>query len=81
MIEQKVQLLLDAKDKQIELLTEQIVLLQELAEQRRLAFMHQCKELANHRQFEHSRNHPWAFFWYCMLRNVWPFSIWYHRFD
>lgn len=41
----------------------------------------QRTELAYHRQFEHSRNHPWFFFWWLLLHNVWPFRWWYGRFD
>lgn len=39
-------------------------------------------ELAHHREFsEYSRKHPWQFFLWLLLNNVWPFSLWYHRFD
>ncbi len=79
--EHVLQQLLDANARIIEQQEEQIELLKDLAETRRLGFLHQCKELAEHRQFEHSRNHPWQFFWWLVLRNVFPFSIWYHRFD
>ena len=76
------QKLLDAKDRTIELQQEQITLLETLAESRRLAFMYQCKELAEHRDLHKNiKNGPWGFFWWLLLGNVWPFSIWYHRFD
>jgi hypothetical protein len=80
-MDEQIQKLLVAKDTIIEQLEEQNELLKDLAESRRLAHMHQCKELAEHRQFVHTRNHPWRFFWWLVLRNVWPFSIWYSRFD
>jgi hypothetical protein len=73
--------LLAAKDAIITHQEEQIALLQKLAETRRLNLLAQCRELAEHRQFEHSRNHPWGFFWWLLLENIWPFSLWYHRFD
>ncbi len=38
-------------------------------------------ELAYHRQFDRSRKHLWHFFWWLLINNVWPFSIWYHRFE
>jgi hypothetical protein len=73
--------LLNAKDRIIEQQQEQIVLLQELAEQSRLAFLHQSKELAKHRQFDIVSKDRWGYFWWLLLNNIWPFSIWYHRFD
>jgi len=75
------EVLLASKDRIIGQQEEQIGLLAVLAETRRLNLMAQSQELAEHRQFEESRNHPWQFFWWLLLRNVWPFSVWYHRFD
>jgi hypothetical protein len=81
-MEPQVQQLLDAKDTIIEQQQTQIVLLQELAEQRRLVHLHQSKELAELRDLhEYSRNKRWVFFFWLLLENVWPFSIWYHRFE
>lgn len=78
----QLQQLLDAKDRIIEQQQEQITLLQELAETRRVNLMVQCKELAEHRDLHtHIRKGPWGFFWWLLLENVWPFSVWYHRFD
>ena len=78
----QLQQLLDAKDPTIELQQEKITLLEQLAEDRRLAFLHQCKELAEHRDLHtHIKKGPWGFFWWLLLENVWPFSVWYHRFD
>jgi hypothetical protein len=68
------QQLLDAKDKQIELL-------ESIVEQRRLTLMYQSKELADLREYHHVNKQRWGFFWYLVLSNVWPFSIWYHRFE
>jgi hypothetical protein len=77
---QQFQQLLDAKDHIIEQQEEKITLLEELAETRRLNLMAQTRELAEHRQFEHySRKDRWGFFWWLLLQNVWPFSIWYGR--
>lgn len=73
--------LLNAQEEIIRQQQQKIVLLEELAEQRRLAYMHQCRELAEHREFDAAIKHPWLFFWWLLLKDVWPFSHWYHRFD
>jgi hypothetical protein len=76
------QQLLDAKDKLIGLQEQEIELLKDLAETRRLNLMHQCKELAEHRELhEYIKQGPWRFARYLLIHDVWPFSIWYHRFD
>jgi hypothetical protein len=81
MIEPQMQQLLDVKDRIIEQQQEQIVLLGELAEQRRLAFLHQCNELAQHRRFDAARNNLFGFFFFCFLRDVWPFKLfWKYNF-
>ena len=38
-------------------------------------------ELAYHRQWEHRIACPWSFFWWLLLQDVWPFRLWYGRFD
>jgi hypothetical protein len=81
MIDPQVQQLLDAKDRIMAAQQEQITLLQELAEQRRLVHLHQTRELAEWRAYGVARKHRWGFFWWLLLQDVWPFSIWYHRFD
>lgn len=68
------QKLIDAKDTTIQQLEEQNELLKQLAESRRLAHLHQCKELAEHRRFVEARKHPLGFFFFCFLRDVWPFK-------
>jgi hypothetical protein len=56
--------------------------LEELAEQRRLDYMNQCKELAARRESDkHIDGAPWRFACWLMFKDLWPFSIWYHRFD
>lgn len=75
------QQLLDVKDRIIEQLEEKITLLEQLAESRRLNLMFQCKELAQHREFSLAFEHPVKAVCWLLFRNVWPFSIWYHRFD
>lgn len=80
-MDETIQQLLEAKDTIISKQQEAITLLEQLAEARRVAFVNQCKELAEHRQFDNSHKHPWLFFWFCLLRNVWPFSLWYGRFQ
>lgn len=81
-MDEQIQQLLDAKDRIIEQQEEHVTLLEELAEQRRLAFMHQTKELAEHRDLQdHIKEGPWRFALWLLLENVWPFSVWYHRFD
>ena len=80
-MDEQIQQLLDVKDRIIEQQQENIALLEDLVEARRVALVNQAQELAHHRSFEHSRKHPWRFFWWLVLNNVWPFSVWYHRFD
>jgi hypothetical protein len=80
-MEPQVQQLLDAKDTIIEQQQTQIVLLQELAEQRRLVHLHQCKELAELRRYHHVNMHRWGFLLFMLVGDIWPFSIWYHRFE
>jgi hypothetical protein len=75
------QQLLDVKDRIIEQQEEQIELLKELAETRRLGFMYQTKELAVRRQFSEAFEYPTQAVLWLLLSDVWPFSIWYHRFD
>jgi hypothetical protein len=73
----KEQQLLDAKDTIIEQQQEQNMLLCELAESRRLAFVAQCAELAELRRYHHVNNRRWGFFWFLVLGEVWPFKhIW-----
>jgi hypothetical protein len=75
------QQLLDVKDRIISQLEEQIVLLGELAEQRRLALMHQSNELAQHRRFDIASKNLLGFFFFCFLRDVWPFKLfWKYNF-
>lgn len=39
-------------------------------------------ELAEHREREHLiADCPWGFALWLLLNDVWPFSLWYHRFD
>lgn len=39
-------------------------------------------ELAPHRQWNSfARQQPWRFALFLLLSEVWPFSLWYHRFD
>ena len=71
--------LLNTKDRIIGQLEEKCSLLEELAETSRLNLMAQCRELAEHRQFDSAIKHPWSFFGWLLLRNVWPFSLWYGR--
>jgi hypothetical protein len=74
--------LLAAKDRIIEQQEEQIELLKELAETRRLNLMFQTKELAEHRDLhEYIKQGPWRFALYLLINDVWPFSVWYHRFE
>jgi hypothetical protein len=81
-MDHQIQALLNAKDEQIKLQEVQIELLKDMVEQRRLALTHQSRELADHRDLhQYSRKSRWGFFWWLALNNIWPFSIWYHRFD
>ena len=73
--------IIEAKDKIIGQQQEQIALLEELAEQRRIAFHHQSKELAELRQYHHVNKCRWGFFWWLLLHNVWPFTLWYRKFE
>jgi hypothetical protein len=67
--------LIQAQEKQIALLKEESQLLRQLADQ-------QHQELARHRQREHLiDNDEWGFVRWLLLRDVWPFSWWYHRFE
>ena len=66
--------LLEAQQKIISQQAEQIELLKELAESRRLAHMFQTKELAELRRYHHVNREPWGFFWWLVFRNIWPFS-------
>ena len=75
------QQLLDVKDRIISQLEEQIVLLGELAEQRRLALLHQCKELAELRKYHFVNNNRWGFLLFMLVGDIWPFAIWYRRFE
>jgi hypothetical protein len=76
------QTLLAAKDRIIGQQEEHITLLEALAESRRLAFMYQTKELAEHRELhEHIKQGPLRFALWSLLKDVWPFAVWYHRFD
>lgn len=39
-------------------------------------------ELAHHREREHHIDHcRWGFALWLLLNDLWPFSLWYHRFD
>ena len=39
-------------------------------------------ELAHHRELhEHIQHGPWRFARWLLLNDLWPFSLWYHRFD
>jgi hypothetical protein len=38
-------------------------------------------ELAERRQFSAASEHPWQYFWWLLLHDLWPFSIWYGRFN
>ena len=81
-MDEQTQTLLDVKDRIIEQQQEKMTQLEDLAEARRLNLMYQTKELAEHRDLrEHIRQGPWRLFWWLLLENVWPFSVWYHRFD
>jgi hypothetical protein len=74
--------LLAAKDRISEQQEQTITLLEELAETRRLNLLAQSQELAEHRDIhEHIKKGPWRFALWCLLHEVWPFSIWYGRFD
>lgn len=74
--------LLKAKDQIITKQAEQILLLEQLAEERRKAFVAQSRELAERREFEESLNmSKAAFLRFWLLEDVWPFSLWYRRFD
>ncbi len=78
----QVEQLLAAKDRIIGQQEEHITLLEALAESRRLVFMYQTKELAEHRELhEHVKQGPLRFALWSLLKDVWPFSIFYHRFE
>lgn len=39
-------------------------------------------ELAPHRQWDSfARRERWRFALWLLINDVWPFSLWYHRFD
>ena len=39
-------------------------------------------ELAPHRQWDNfAKRERWRFALFLLLSDVWPFSLWYHRFD
>lgn len=78
----KLELLLSAKEEIIKHQEEKI----ELYEQLRVAMEKQIErqrlELAEHRQwYRFAKSEPWHFACWLMFKDVWPFSIWYHRFD
>jgi hypothetical protein len=82
MLDPQVQELLESKDRIIDgfriLCEEQRVVMEKL----RLAYMNQCKELAARREFSvYADGSPWCFARWLMFKDVWPFSIWYHRHD
>lgn len=77
----QLQQLLDVKDRIIEQQEEKITLLEELAESRRLHLMHQCKELAEHREFSLAFEQPIRAVTWLLFHQVWPFSLWYGRFQ
>jgi hypothetical protein len=81
MIDPQVQQLLDAQDRIIEQLKEQNELLKQLAESRRLAFLHQCKELADLRKYHFVNNNRWGFLLFMLVGDIWPFAILYRRFE
>jgi len=76
-----VQQLLDAQGRIIEQQQEQIVLLGELAEQRRLAHLHQCNELADLRKYHFVNNNRWGFLLFMLVGDIWPFALLYRRFE
>lgn len=81
MIDPQVQQLLDAQDRIIEQLEEQNELLKQLAESRRLTLLYQCNELAQHRRFDAASKNLLGFFFFCFLRDVWPFKLfWKYNF-
>lgn len=50
--------------------------------QQRLIIRDQRLELARHRMREHLIDHDeWGFLRWLLLRDIWPFSWWYHRFE
>jgi len=80
-MDHQIKALLNAKDEQIRLQEVQIELLKDMAEQRRLALTHQSRELAEHRQWEAAHKNPVGFFFFCFLRDVWPFKlIWKYKY-
>jgi hypothetical protein len=76
-MEPQIEALLNAKDETIKLLEVKIVLLEDLAESRRLHLMAQSKELADLRRYHLVNQHRWGFFWFLVLGEIWPFKhIW-----
>jgi hypothetical protein len=80
-IDPQVQQLLDAQDRIIEQLKEQNELLKQLAESRRLAFLHQCNELADLRKYHFVNNNRWGFLLFMLVGDIWPLSLLYRRFE
>jgi hypothetical protein len=53
-----------------------------VCEKLRLAYMNQCQELAERREFsKYSSREPWRYACWLMFKDLWPFSIWYRRHD
>jgi hypothetical protein len=58
---------------------EQIELLGRLEEGHRLHLMAQSQELAERRQFSEAFEHPAQAVVWLLLKDIWPFSLWYGR--
>jgi hypothetical protein len=69
-------------EEQLELRRQENALLEQIVTNQEQTIAHQRQELAERRYRDHLVDEsPWGFALWLLLKEVWPFSRWYHRFD